>query len=74
MDDEDLVLTSQLDHALEEAVGDRRTRGVVGIVEKDQARSLERIGRDRLEVRGKAVIGEQRQQHRLGAGEGGPAV
>ena len=51
------------DEAGEEVVLDHGARGVVGVAHEDHLGALERLGRDGLEVRLEAELGDQREVH-----------
>ena len=67
--DEHTGLLRELDHAVEEALGHDRAGGVVGVVEEQQLRLLGDRGRDGVEVRGEAALGQERERERVGADE-----
>ena len=69
MHHEDLVGARELHDALEEPLRHDRAGRVVRVVQEHQLRAARDVLVDRPEVRHEAMLGLQRHQHRLAAGE-----
>ena len=69
MDDEDLVLAASSTTRSKKPVRDDRAGRVVRVVDEEQPRRLELLGRDRVEVGGEAELGRSGSRYGLGAGQ-----